>query len=143
MLYLILDIFSRDIVGWEVWIEETAEHASQLIRRAVMAQAITRQEGLLVLHSDNGSPMKGASMLETLYLLGITPSRSRPRVSNDNPYSESIFKTCKYRPSFPIGGFATINDARMSILAASGQQSCDIRPGFLSHSAIVLAVSGQ
>ncbi len=83
-LYLILDIFSRDIVGWEVWIEETAEHASQLIRRAVMAQNITRQEGLLVLHSDNGSPMKGASMLETLYQLGITPSRSRPRVSNDN-----------------------------------------------------------
>jgi len=111
-LYLILDIFSRDIVGWEVWVEESAEHASQLIRRAVMAQGITRQEGPLVLHSDNGSPMKGAAMLETLYQLGITPSRSRPRVSNDNPYSESIFKTCKYRPSYPIGGFATINDAR-------------------------------
>ncbi|WP_460001156.1 IS3 family transposase [Paradesulfitobacterium aromaticivorans] len=111
-LYLILDIFSRDIVGWEVWLEESAEHASQLIRRAVMAQNITRQEEPLVLHSDNGSPMKGASMLETLYQLGITPSRSRPRVSNDNPYSESIFRTCKYRPSYPIGGFATINDAR-------------------------------
>ncbi|HZK55460.1 MAG TPA: IS3 family transposase [Desulfosporosinus sp.] len=111
-LYLILDIFSRDIVGWEVWVEESAENASQLIRRAVMAQNITRQEGLLVLHSDNGSPMKGSSMLETLYQLGITPSRSRPRVSNDNPYSESIFRTCKYRPNYPIGGFPTINDAR-------------------------------
>jgi putative transposase len=112
-LYLILDIYSRDIVGWEVWTEESAEHASQLVRRAVMAQNITRQESPLVLHSDNGSPMKGASMLETLYQLGITPSRSRPRVSNDNPYSESIFRTCKYRPSYPIRGFATINEARI------------------------------
>ncbi|MPL59357.1 IS3 family transposase IS1240 [bioreactor metagenome] len=111
-LYLILDIYSRDIVGWEVWHEESAEHASQLIRRAVMAQKITRKEEPLILHSDNGSPMKGSSMLETLYQLGITPSRSRPRVSNDNPYSESIFRTCKYHPSYPTGGFATINDAR-------------------------------
>lgn len=83
-LYLILDIFCRDIVGWEVWVEESAEHASKLIRRAVMDQNITRQDGALVLHSDNGSPMKGSSMLETLYQLGITPSRSRPRVSDDN-----------------------------------------------------------
>jgi putative transposase len=111
-LYLILDIFSRDIVGWEVWPEETAEHASHLIRRAVMAQKITCREGPLVLHSDNGSPMKGSSMLETLYQLGITPSRSRPRVSNDNPYSESMFRTCKYCPSYPAGGFATLDDAR-------------------------------
>jgi putative transposase len=112
-LYLILDIYSRNIVGWEVWTEETAEHASQLIRRAVMAQNITRHKALLVLHSDNGSPMKGVSMLETLYQLGITPSRSRPRVSNDNPYSESIFRTCKYCPSYPNGGFATLDDARV------------------------------
>lgn len=111
-LYLILDIYSRDIVGWEVWAEESAENSSQLIRRAVLAQNITRQESPLVLHSDNGSPMKGATMLETLYQLGITPSRSRPRVSNDNPYSESIFKTCKYRPSYPNKGYATINEAR-------------------------------
>ncbi|MBP2658117.1 MAG: hypothetical protein H6Q69_1149 [Firmicutes bacterium] len=89
-LYLILDIFSREIVGWEVWPEETAENSSRLIRRAVLAQKITCQEDPLVLHSDNGSPMKGVSMMETLYQLGITPSRSRPSVSNDNPYSESI-----------------------------------------------------
>ena len=75
--------------------DETAKHASHLVRRAVISQKITRQEEPLVLHSDNGSPMKGASMLETLYQLGITPSRSRPRVSNDNPYSESVFRTCK------------------------------------------------
>jgi len=111
-LYLILDIYSRNIVGWEVWAEETAENASLLIRRAVLAQKILMRDSPLVLHSDNGSPMKGATMLETLYQLGITPSRSRPRVSNDNPYSESIFRTCKYCSSYPTDGFANLNDAR-------------------------------
>ena len=111
-LYMIVDIFSRDIVGWEVWEEEKAENASLLIRRAVMAQNITRKDGPLVLHSDNGSPMKGATMLETLYRLGITPSRSRPRVSNDNPYSESLFRTFKYTPTYPRGGFAALDEAR-------------------------------
>jgi len=95
-LYLFLDIFSRDIVGWEVWEEESAEHASHLIGRACLSQGILSQAIPLVCHSDNGSPMKGATMLETLYRLGITPSRSRPSVSNDNPYSESLFRTCKY-----------------------------------------------
>ena len=110
-LYLIIDLFSRDIVGWEVWPEENAEHASELIRRACLAQKrLTTQP--LVLHSDNGSPMKGATMLETLYALGITPSNSRPRVSNDNPYAESIFKTLKYRPNYEPKGFATIEEAR-------------------------------
>lgn len=111
-LYLIMDIFSRQIVGWEVWPEETAEHASELIRRTVLAQNIATQDTPLVLHSDNGSPMKGATMLETLYSLGVTPSRSRPRVSNDNPYSESLFRTCKYCPSYPGKGFRTLHDSR-------------------------------
>lgn len=110
-LYLIIDIFSRDIVGWEVWEEESADHASELIRRACLAQKrLTTMP--LVLHSDNGSPMKGATMLETLYALGITPSNSRPRVSNDNPYSESMFKTLKYRPNYQPKGFANIDEAR-------------------------------
>ena len=61
--------------------------------------------------------MKGATLLETLYQLGITPSRSRPRVSNDNPYAESIFRTCKYRPNYPMGGFATLTEARTWVLA--------------------------
>lgn len=111
-LYLILDIFTRDIVGWEVWEKESAEHASHLIRRAVMTQNLRTTPGPLILHSDNGSPMKGATMLATLYELGVTPSRSRPRVSNDNPYSESIFRTCKYRPEFPSKGFSGLEDAR-------------------------------
>ena len=111
-LYLILDIFSRDVVGWEVWEEESAEQASQLVRKAFMNQRLYGHQQPLVLHSDNGSPMKGSTMLATLYELGVTVSRSRPRVSNDNPYSESIFKTCKYRPNFPNNGFATLDAAR-------------------------------
>ena len=110
-LYLIIDIYSRDIVGWEVWEEESADHASDLIRRTCIAQG-RLTTAPLVLHSDNGSPMKGATMLETLYALGITPSNSRPRVSNDNPYSESLFKTLKYRPNYQPKGFRSLEEAR-------------------------------
>ena len=116
-LYLILDLFSRKIVAWEIWLEESAENASQLVRRAVLSEQRSVPVKPLVLHSDNGSPMKGASLLETLYQLGITPSRSRPRVSNDNPYAESIFRTCKYRPSYPSSGFADLTQARTWVLA--------------------------
>jgi len=116
-LYLILDLFSRKIIAWEIWPEESAQNASILVRRAVIAEKISSIIKLLILHSDNGSVMKGATLLETLYMLGITPSRSRPRVSNDNPYAESIFRTCKYRPSYPISGFADITEARQWILA--------------------------
>jgi putative transposase len=66
----------------------------------------------LVLHSDNGSPMRSQTLLEKLYELGITPSRSRPRVSNDNPFSESLFRTLKYCPQWPSGGFKSIVEAR-------------------------------
>ncbi len=106
-LYLILDLFSRDIVGWEVWDEESMYHSSELIKRTCLAQGRLTTSPL-VLHSDNGTPMKGSTMLETLYSLGITPSNSRPRVSNDNPYAESIFKTLKYRPNYQPKGFSTL-----------------------------------
>jgi putative transposase len=66
----------------------------------------------LILHSDNGSPMKGATMLATLQQLGMMPSLSRPAVSNDNPYSESLFKTLKYRPTYPLKPFAKVTAAR-------------------------------
>ena len=66
----------------------------------------------LVLHADNGSPMKGATMKATMEKLGITASCSRPRVSNDNPFSEALFRTCKYRPDWPTKGFATKADAQ-------------------------------
>ena len=111
-LYLILDLFSRKIVGWEIWDEESSEYASQLMRRTVLKEQCVIRKSPLILHSDNGSPMKGSTLLETLYSLGITPSRSRPRVSNDNPYAESIFRTCKYRPDFPVKGFQSRDEAR-------------------------------
>ena len=109
-LYLIEDIFSRKIVGWEIHESESAEHASQLIRRACLAENI-HQEGL-VLHSDNGSPMKGATMLATLQKLGVMPSFSRPSVSDDNPFSESLFRTLKYTPTYPNQPFKDLAAAR-------------------------------
>jgi putative transposase len=115
-LYLISDLFSRKIVGWEVWEAETAEHASELIKKACREEKIIAKEQPLVLHSDNGSPMKGATMLETLYNLGVIPSRSRPRVSNDNPYAESLFKTLKYRPNYQPKGFNNITEARLWVM---------------------------
>ena len=109
-LYLIIDIYSRKIVGWEVHEQESAEHAAVLIRKACLAEDICEQG--LVLHSDNGSPMKGATMLTTLQHLGVVPSFSRPSVSNDNPYSESLFGTMKYIPDFPSQPFDSIEAAR-------------------------------
>jgi hypothetical protein len=104
------DIFSRMIVGWSVEEVESAEHAARLIERACQEQAIAR--GKLTLHSDNGGPMKGATLLATLERLGVLPSFSRPSVSDDNPYSESLFKTLKYRPSYPDGAFDGLDEAR-------------------------------
>ena len=109
-LYLIEDIFSRKIVGWEIHEDETAEHASVLISKACLSEGI-RRDGL-VLHSDNGSPMKGATMLATLQKLGIVASLSRPSVSNDNPYSESLFRTLKYTPTYPSQPFSSLDAAR-------------------------------
>lgn len=110
-LYLFSDLYDRSIVGWEVYEEENAELASCLVRKIVVRQKHLTTEPL-VLHSDNGSPMKGATMLATLEMLGITPSNSRPRVSNDNPYAESLFKTLKYRPNYQPKGFSTLEEAR-------------------------------
>lgn len=115
-LYLIIDLFSRKVVGWEIWPEESAENASILVKKAALSEGCIRKDQPLILHSDNGSPMKGASLLETLYKLGITSSKSRPRVSNDNAYAESIFRTCKYRPNYPYKGFLTIDEARQWVL---------------------------
>ncbi|SEQ69320.1 DDE-type integrase/transposase/recombinase [Butyrivibrio sp. TB] len=112
-LYLFSDLFSRKIVGWEVYDQESADLAKKLIKRIYREEKIFMNKEPLVLHSDNGSPMKGATMLETLYALGITPSRSRPRVSNVNPYAESLFKTLKYMPNYQPKGFNDIVEARL------------------------------
>ncbi len=109
-LYLVLDIFSRKIVAWEVHESESADHASLLIRKACLAEGIHRDG--LVLHADNGGPMKGATMLATLQKLGVVPSFSRPSVSDDNPYSESLFRTLKYAPAYPSKPFESIEAAR-------------------------------
>ncbi len=98
-LYLFLDIFSRKIVGFDISEEESMECSASLINRLCHIEGIKKEK--LVLHSDNGGPMKGATMLATLEKLGVVASFSRPRVSNDNPYSESLFKTLKYCPKYP------------------------------------------
>jgi len=113
-LYLVMDIYSRKIVGWEVHHTETAELAADLVRRTCLAQGVTRQG--LVLHSDNGAPMKGATMLATLQRLGVAPSFSRPSVSDDNPFSESLFRTMKYTPGYPKKPFTDIEAARAWVL---------------------------
>lgn len=117
-MYLIVDIYSRKIVGDEVHLSETGELAGEVVEKACWREHLAAQDKPLVLHSDNGSPMKAATFLEKLYDLGITPSKSRPRVSNDNAFSESLFKTLKFRPGFPVNGFATIEDARDWVLAS-------------------------
>lgn len=110
-LYLMLDIFSRKIVGWEIHEDQTAEKAGELLQKACRNEGVNKRD-LLVLHSDNGSPMKGSSMLAMMDKLGVASSYSRPRVSNDNSFAESIFRTCKYRPDYPHKGFLDLTAAR-------------------------------
>lgn len=114
-LYLILDIYSRKIVGWEVHAAESAVHARDLVQSTVLREQIHGRP--LVLHGDNGSPLKGATVQALLARLGITRSNSRPRVSDDNAYVEALFRTCKYRPSFPRKGFASLDAARLWVAA--------------------------
>ncbi len=98
-LYVILDIFSRYVVGWMLAHREQAELASKLIRETVEKQGTCEDD--LIVHSDRGPSMTSHSVTQLLISLGITKSHSRPHVSNDNPFSESQFKTMKYRPEFP------------------------------------------
>jgi putative transposase len=108
--YMMLDVFSRKIVGHEVHVAESAELAALLMRKASLAEGLGGRA--LVLHSDNGSAMKGATMLATLEHLGVAASFSRPRVSNDNAYAESLFRTCKYRPDYPRKPFDNVGQAQ-------------------------------
>ena len=108
-LYMFMDIFSRKIMGHEVHDVESTEYSSQLIDSICFREGIKKHQ--LVLHSDNGGAMKGATMLATLQRLGVVSSFSRPRVSDDNPYSESLFKTLKYCPEYPTKPFGSIEEA--------------------------------
>ena len=109
-LYMVMDIYSRKIVGYEVHERESGSYAAELLQRIYLKERI--QNKPLVLHSDNGSPMKCYTMKAKMEALNVTPSYNRPRVSDDNPFSESLFKTVKYHPSFPKGGFKSLADAR-------------------------------
>lgn len=106
-MYSIIDVWSRKIVDWEIATSESAEVAERLFKR--LARFFDGHEPLY-LHSDNGNAMKAETLLITLYRLGVVPSRSRPRVSDDNAFIESFFKTLKYAPNYP-GHFATLEKA--------------------------------
>jgi len=111
-LYLILDLYSRKIVGAEVHDSDDSDHAVHLVRRTALAESISTMESKPVLHGDNGSTLKATTVLAMLQWLGVKPSYSRPRVSDDNAYAESLFRTAKYRPEFPAKGFADLAAAR-------------------------------
>ncbi len=111
-LYLILDLYSRKIVGWEVHETDESHHAAHLVKRTALAEGIAMMQTKPVLHGDNGSTLKATTVLAMLHWLGVKPSYSRPRVSDDNAFAESLFRTAKYRPEFPAEGFASLEEAR-------------------------------
>ncbi len=108
-LYMFMDIYSRKIVGFDIYETESMEFSSILINKICIKEGIQKDQ--LILHSDNGGAMKGATMLATLQRLGVVPSFSRPRVSDDNPFSESLFKTLKYCPEYPKKPFISLENA--------------------------------
>ena len=113
-LYMMLDVWSRKIVGHVVHDEESSQHAAEFV------DDVHRREGSprsLILHQDNGSPMTGSTLVAKLQALQIEASYSRPRVSNDNPFSESLFGTMKTRPAYPSKPFATIEEAQAWVTA--------------------------
>lgn len=110
-LYLAVDVFSRKIVAAEVHDAEAAETAAAFLDAACAREGV--QDGQLAIHSDNGAPMKGATLLATLQRLGVATSFSRPAVSNDNPFSEALFRTMKYRPNYPTRPFDSLDHARL------------------------------
>ena len=110
-LYLVMDVWSRKIVGWAIHGSERAEYSARLISKICAREGIKPDD--LTLHADNGGPMKGSTMLATLQRLGVVPSFSRPQVSDDNPYSESLFRTLKTRPEYPQEAFASLEDAKV------------------------------
>lgn len=109
-LYMIVDVWSRKVVGWEVHDVESPDLAATLFEESCVALRVDPRG--IVLHADNGGPMKGSTMVATLGRLGVLASFSRPHVSDDNPYSEALFRTLKYRPEFPSKPFVDVTAAR-------------------------------
>ncbi|MCP3913929.1 MAG: IS3 family transposase [bacterium] len=108
--YVVIDVWSRKLVGSTLEVEESAEHAEAMFDAACKREGVRRDQ--LVIHSDNGGPMKAATLLAFLQSLGIVSSFSRPSVSNDNPYSEALFRTAKYRVQYPRTAFESVEAAR-------------------------------
>lgn len=113
-LYFIVDVYSRKIVAAEVFESENTMNSRTVIERAILREGCVNAPP--VLHADNGSAMKGSTLQVALEKLGVTPSYSRPRVSNDNAFSESLFGTCKQRPGYPPEGFENLTAAREWVL---------------------------
>ncbi len=109
-LYLVMDVWSRRIVGWRIALSESADIAAELVTQACRDDHVDPRG--LVLHSDNGKPMRASTMISTLQWLGVVPSFSRPHVSDDNPYSEALFRTLKHTPAYPCLPFADLGTAQ-------------------------------
>jgi len=109
-LYAILDVWSRKVVGWAVHEVQSDDLAAELVDATCARERVVRDQ--LALHADNGGAMKGKTMLAKLEQLGVVPSFSRPRVSDDNPFPEALFRTLKYRPFYPDKPFPLVDDAR-------------------------------
>lgn len=109
-LYLVMDVWSRRIVGWRIAESESADVAAALVTQACRDGNVDPRG--LVLHSDNGKPMRASTMVSTLQWLGVVPSFSRPHVSDDNPYSEALFRTLKHTPAYPRLPFGDLGGAR-------------------------------
>lgn len=135
-LYLFMDVYSRKIVGWQVYAEESSAWAAEIMKDIAANEKIEPDQ--VTLHADNGGPMKGATMRATLQQLGIMSSFSRPAVSNDNPYSEALFKTLKYRPLQPLRPFEDLRQARQWVTGLVTWYNHDHR-----HSAIRFVTPAQ
>lgn len=135
-LYLIEDVFSRKIVGYEVHLVESGEYAAELLKRIVLNERCWQEP--LVLHADNGAPMKSQVLQVKLAELKITASHSRPRVSNDNAHVESLFRTLKYVPTWPEKGFGSLEEARAWVETFVGWYNEEHR-----HSGIRYVTPGQ
>ena len=111
-LYLVIDVWSRKVVAWEVADREDSKIAADLVSRACLRERISKgRPHPLILHADNGNAMRAATLESRLEELGVLRSFSRPRVSNDNPFSESLFRTVKYRPDYPRRPFQSVEEA--------------------------------
>jgi len=111
-LYLILDIYSRKIVGWKVHETDDAGHAARVVQRAALAEGIATNQTEPILHGDDSATLKATTVLAMLHWLEIKPLYSRPRVSNGNAFAEAAFRTAKYRPEYVRRGFKDLDQAR-------------------------------